>query len=71
MSIPDIEAWERREQIGLDTRVVCCCKRWVLNVVNHDSVVVNTLSTPPGDYERKFKTQRNWRELAQAVEHVV
>ncbi|OGM11357.1 hypothetical protein A2V80_02375 [Candidatus Woesebacteria bacterium RBG_16_39_8b] len=32
---------------------------------------VNTLSEPPGEYERKLKTQRNWREPAQPVEHVV
>jgi hypothetical protein len=29
------------------------------------------LSLPPGKYERKLKTQRNRREFAQAVEHVV
>ena len=31
----------------------------------------NALSHPPGKYGRKAKTQRNRRELAQAVEHVV
>ncbi len=31
----------------------------------------NALNTPPGKYDRKIKTQRNWRGLAQAVEHVV
>src|SRR3989344_8136687 len=31
----------------------------------------NALSHPPGKYDRKIKTQRNRRELAQAVEHVV
>ena len=31
----------------------------------------NALNTPPGEYGRKIKTQRNWRGLAQAVEHVV
>ena len=31
----------------------------------------NALSVPPGKYERKLKTQRNRRGLAQAVEHVV
>ena len=31
----------------------------------------NALSQPPGKYGRKAKTQRNRRELAQAVEHVV
>ena len=29
------------------------------------------LSLPPGKYERKLKTQRNRREFAQAVVHVV
>jgi len=29
------------------------------------------LSTPPGKYGRKAKTQRNRREFAQAVEHEV
>ena len=31
----------------------------------------NALSIPPGDYDRKIKTQRNRRKPAQAVEHVV
>ena len=31
----------------------------------------NALSTPPGEYDRKVKTQRNRRGLAQAVDHVV
>ncbi len=31
----------------------------------------NALSTPPGEYGRKAKTQRNSRGPAQAVEHVV
>ena len=34
-------------------------------------VEANALSEPPGEYERKLKTQRNWRGPAQAVEHVV
>jgi len=32
---------------------------------------VYALSTPPGKYGRKAKTQRNRREFAQAVEHEV
>jgi len=32
---------------------------------------VNTLSIPPGEYDRKIKTQRNWRGLTQVVEYVV
>ncbi len=31
----------------------------------------NALSIPPGKYGRKAETQRNRRELAQAVEHEV
>ena len=32
---------------------------------------VNTISNPPGEYDRKVETQRNWRGPAQAVEYVV
>ena len=35
------------------------------------SVAVNTLSIPPGKYNRKVKTQMNWRGPAQAEERVV
>ena len=31
----------------------------------------NALSVPPGEYDRKIKTQRNRRGIAQAVEHAV
>gem|GEM_PF-271033 len=31
----------------------------------------NPLSKPPGEYDRKVKTQRNWRGGTQPVEHVV
>ena len=31
----------------------------------------NALSLPPGEYERKLKTQRNRRGLAQAVDYAV
>ena len=36
-------------------------KRWVLGVAGFDScgAVANALSTPPGEYGRKAKTQRN------------
>jgi hypothetical protein len=48
-------------------------KRCLLAVSSIDprSAVVNALSRPPGKYERKLKTQRNRRGLAQAVEHEV
>ena len=35
------------------------------------SVPANALNTPPGDYGRKIKTQRNCGEAATAVEYVV
>ena len=35
------------------------------------SIQANALSIPPGKYNRKIETQRNWRGPAQAVEHVV
>src|SRR3569833_425262 len=35
------------------------------------SVEANAISSPPGEYGRKVKTQRNCRGPAQAVEHVV
>ena len=48
-------------------------KRCRLGVSSIDprSAVANALSLPPGKYERKLKTQRNRRGLAQAVEYVV
>ncbi len=56
----DAEVRKRGEQTGLDTLVV--------HAVNDEcqtlgsllfSVTVNALSTPPGEYGRKVKTQRN------------
>src|SRR5712664_3093595 len=37
------------------------CKQWALGVVGIDpgSAVANALSAPPGEYDRKVKTQRN------------
>ena len=35
------------------------------------SAAVNTISIPPGKYDRKVKTQMNWRGPAQAEERVV
>ena len=32
---------------------------------------VNTISIPPGEYDRKVETQRNLRGPAQAVDYVV
>ena len=42
------------------------CRRLVSGVAS-----ANALNTPPGDYGRKIKTQRNCGEAAQAVEYVV
>jgi len=39
--------------------------------INPCNVIANVLSTPPGEYVRKNEIQRNWRGLAQAVEHAV
>jgi hypothetical protein len=39
--------------------------------IDPSSGEANALSTPPGKYGRKAKTQRNRRGLAQAVDHVV
>ena len=56
----DAETRKRGEQTGLDTLVV--------HAVNDDYSVwgdnplragVNTISNPPGEYDRKVKTQRN------------
>jgi len=43
----------------------------MLVLLSEISIVANALSDPPGEYDRKIKTQRNWRGSAQAVEHVV
>ncbi len=56
----DAETRERGEQTGLDTLVVHAVNE-VLGVGGVDpfSADANALSTPPGDYGRKAKTQRN------------
>jgi hypothetical protein len=59
-SVSDAEARKRGEQTGLDTLVV--------HAVNDEcqtsggmpfGVAANAVSTPPGEYGRKVKTQRN------------
>ncbi len=57
---PDTETRKRGEQTGLDTPVVHALndEGWVL-VPFGISAEANALSPPPGDYERKLKTQRN------------
>ncbi len=65
-------ARQRGEQTGLDTPVVHALndEGWV-SVPFGIGAEANALSPPPGDYERKFKTQRNRRGPAQAAERVV
>jgi hypothetical protein len=46
-------------------------QRWVLLFGLIARKKTNVLNTPPGNYDRKIKTQRNWRGPAQVVEHVV
>ncbi len=57
---PDADSAKAWEQTGLDTPVVHAIndESWVL-VGFPISAEANALSSPPGDYERKFKTQRN------------
>ncbi len=56
----DAEVRKRGEQTGLDTLVVhavndeCCVAG-----IDPCGAVANALSTPPGEYGRKVKTQRN------------
>ena len=57
---PDTKMRKRGERTELDTGSPRC-KRWVLGIGGIDPVgaEANALSTPPGDYGRKVKTQRN------------
>ena len=59
-TVTDTQTRKRGEQTGLDTLVVHAVNDecWVLWVTTC-SAEVNTLSTPPGEYGRKVKTQRN------------
>ena len=56
----DAEARQWGEQTGLDTLVV-----HTVNVITRCwridpfSAAVNTISNPPGEYDRKVETQRN------------
>ncbi len=59
-TVTDGEARKRGERTGLDTLVV--------HAVNDDTrcagtdplrAAVNTISIPPGEYDRKVETQRN------------
>ncbi len=57
----DAVARKRGERTGLDTPGSPRPKRCVLGVGRIDalSAAANALSTPPGEYGRKIKTQRN------------
>ncbi len=56
----DAEARKRGEQTGLDTLVVHAVNDECLTLVGMPiGVAANALSTPPGEYGRKVKTQRN------------
>lgn len=46
------------------------CKRWRFQK-SPFSVLANAWNIPPGEYNRKIETSRNWRESKQVVEHVV
>ena len=59
---PDTETRRRGEQTGLDTLVVHAVND-AYPVLDHRlrwcSAQAYAMSMPPGDYERKLKTQRN------------
>ncbi len=57
----DTEARKRGEQTGLDTLVVHAVndEDWLLGAYKAFSSEANALSSPPGEYGRKVKTQRN------------
>ena len=56
----DAQVRKRGEQTGLDTLVVHAVNDgcWMSGSLLF-GVVANALSTPPGEYGRKVKTQRN------------
>ncbi len=57
----DAEARKRGEQTGLDTPGSPRRKRCELGIggVDPSCPAANALSSPPGEYGRKIKTQRN------------
>jgi hypothetical protein len=69
--ITDTDAQKREERTGLDTLVVHAVtdEYWLLEIFFIN--LANALNIPPGDYNRKIETQRNWLRFVQAVEHVV
>ena len=69
--ITDTKVLKHGEQIGFDTRVVHAVNDEYCILDVKFSLQANALNTPPGDYGRKIKTQRNCGEAVQAVEYVV
>jgi hypothetical protein len=59
-AVPDAKTRQRGEQTGLETPVVHAVNdvHWAWRCHNRRAVA-NAISAPPGDYERKLKTQRN------------
>ena len=58
--VSDTDARKLGEQMGLDTPVVLAVNvGYQVYAGNTVCAEVNALSTPPGDYGRKAKTQRN------------
>ena len=57
----DAEMRKRGEQTGLDTLVVHAVNddHWMWVLLSRIRVEANALSDPPGEYDRKIKTQRN------------
>ena len=56
----DTEARKRGEQTGLDTLVVHAVNgECQMSGIFIFGLAANALSTPPGEYGRKIKTQRN------------
>ena len=57
----DTETRKHGEQTGLDTLVVHAVndENWMRGWVKPPRIEANALSSPPGEYGRKIKTQRN------------
>ena len=60
-STSDAHARKRGEQTGLDTLVVHAVNddHWMSVLLSRIGIEANALSDPPGNYDRKIKTQRN------------
>ena len=67
----DAELRKHGDQTGLDTPVVHAVNYECSKLEEAFSFLANALNVPPGDYDRKIKTQRNRLRFVQTVEHVV